>query len=62
MEVADVEETTRDRYEDLIRLTIVPTFGNFKLDAEPLDRFYASLHRCQHRCPSPPPKDQYTGR
>ena len=30
MEVADLEVTTRERYEDLIRLYIVPTFGDLQ--------------------------------
>jgi hypothetical protein len=42
MEVADLEVTTRERYEDLIRLHIIPTFGDLqagRLDAELLERF-----------------------
>lgn len=31
LEVVGVEETTRDRYEDLIRLYILPTFGDMQL-------------------------------
>ena len=53
MEVADLEVTTRERYEDLIRLYIVPTFGDLhagRLDAELLERFYARLHRCKAMC------------
>ena len=53
MEVADLEVTTRERYEDLIRLYIVPTFGDLqagRLDAELLERFYARLHRCKSWC------------
>jgi hypothetical protein len=59
MEVAELEETTRDRYEDLIRLYIRPRFGEMKigrLDAELLERYYAQLHRCKHLCPRRPPK------
>ena len=44
LDVADVQDTTRERYEDLIRLYILPTFGDTmaaKLDAELLERFYA---------------------
>jgi integrase len=44
LEVAELEETTKDRYEDLIRLYILPTFGSMqagRLDAELLERFYA---------------------
>jgi len=60
MEVAELEETTRDRYEDLIRLYILPTFGDLqigRLDAELMERFYAKLHRCRHLCPVRPPKN-----
>src|SRR4051794_27992558 len=59
LEVVDVEETTRDRYEDLIRLYILPTFGDMQLariDPELLERFYARLHRCRQLCPNRPPK------
>jgi hypothetical protein len=41
LEVAKLEDTTRERYEDLIRLYITPTFGSLpaaKLDAEMLER------------------------
>ena len=31
LEVVGVEETTRDRYEDLIRVYILPTFGDMQL-------------------------------
>jgi hypothetical protein len=57
--VVGVEETTRDRYEDLIRRYILPTFGDMQLariDPELLERFYARLHRCRHLCPNRPPK------
>jgi integrase len=53
LEVAKLAETTLDRYNDLIRLYIVPTFGNLpaaKLDAELLERFYARLQRCRELC------------
>ncbi len=53
LDVADLAETTRDRYLDLIRLYIRPTFGNLpaaKLDAELLERFYARLQRCRELC------------
>jgi plasmid stabilization system protein ParE len=39
-----------ERYADLIRLYILPTFGEMqaaKLDAELLERFYARLQRCR---------------
>jgi integrase len=53
LEVAELEDTTRERYDDLIRLYIMPTFGHLqaaKLDAELLERFYARLHRCRAMC------------
>jgi hypothetical protein len=59
MEVAELEATTRDRYEDLIRLYIAPTLGQMqvgRLDAELLERFYARLHRCRDMCKGRPPK------
>lgn len=51
--VAELEDTTRERYADLIRLYIVPAFGDTlasRLDAEVLERFYARLHRCRELC------------
>jgi hypothetical protein len=59
LEIAALEETTRDRYEDLIRLYVLPTFGEMqagRLDAELLERFYARLHRCRGMCGRRPPK------
>jgi integrase len=53
LEVADLADTTRERYEDLIRLYVLPVFGNVqaaKLDAEVLERFYARLQRCRELC------------
>lgn len=53
LEVAELQETTRERYDDLIRLYILPTFGTLpasKLDAELLERFYARLHSCRELC------------
>lgn len=53
LDVAVLAETTRDRYLDLIRLYIRPTFGTLpaaKLDAEVLERFYARLQRCRDLC------------
>jgi hypothetical protein len=41
LDVATLEDTTRDRYEDLVRLYIGPTFGDLaaaKLDAEMLEK------------------------
>ncbi|MDP9221877.1 MAG: site-specific integrase, partial [Actinomycetota bacterium] len=53
LDVAELEVTTRERYDDLIRLYILPTLGELqasKLDAELLERFYARLHRCRELC------------
>lgn len=53
LDVAELEDTTRERYDDLIRLYILPTFGDVlatKLDAELLERFYARLQRCREMC------------
>lgn len=58
LEVAELEDTTRERYDDLIRLYILPTFGGLpaaKLDAELLERFYARLQRCRTLCSGRPP-------
>ena len=53
LEVADLEDTTRERYQDLIRLYIRPILGTVpasKLDAEILEKFYARLQRCRALC------------
>ena len=53
LEVAKLEDTTRERYDDLIRLYVNPTFGDMpagKVDAELLERFYSRLHRCRELC------------
>lgn len=53
LEVADLQTTTRERYDDLIRLYVLPTFGTLqasKLDAELLERFYARLQKCRELC------------
>jgi integrase len=53
LEIARLEDTTRDRYEDLIRIYIKPTLGDQvagKLDAELLETFYARLQRCRDLC------------
>lgn len=57
LEVAVLEDTTRERYDDLIRLYVLPTFGHLqaaRIDAELLERFYARLHRCRDMCGSRP--------
>jgi integrase len=53
LDVAKLGETTRERYDDLIRLYIAPAFGDLlaaKLDAEMLERFYARLQQCRELC------------
>src|SRR5207344_2136098 len=57
LDVAALEDTTRERYADLIKLYILPTFGHLqaaKLHAELLERFYARLHRCRELCTGRP--------
>jgi integrase len=57
LDVAQLAETTRDRYDDLIRIYIRPTFGVLpaaKLDAETLEQFYARLQRCRALCDGRP--------
>lgn len=57
LEVAELEDTTRERYEDLIRLYILPTFGDLlasRVDAELLERFYAR-QKCCSLCSGRPP-------
>jgi integrase len=59
------EDTTRERYQDLIRLYILPTFGHLqaaKLDAELLERSYARLHRCRDMCTRRRPRAGHTCR
>lgn len=56
LDVSELEDTTRQRYEGLVRLYIRPTFGALsagKLDAELLERFYARLRRCSKLCAGP---------
>ena len=51
--IAKLEDTTRDRYEDLVRLYVGPALGDLpagKLDAELLESFYARLQRCRDLC------------
>src|ERR671932_380652 len=52
LEVAALEVTTRERYEDLIRLYLVPRLGHLQagIDVEMLERFYARLHTCRELC------------
>jgi integrase len=53
LDTARHEDTTRARYEDLIRIYIAPMLGDVmagKLDAEILERFYTRLQRCRALC------------
>jgi integrase len=53
LEVADLADTTRERYEDLIRLYVLPVLGDRpadKLDARVLEQLYARLQRCRDLC------------
>ncbi|MFE2869357.1 tyrosine-type recombinase/integrase [Embleya sp. NPDC059259] len=53
MEVAEHEDSTSERYEQLNRLYIVPTLGAEQaatVDAELLERFYARLRLCKDLC------------
>lgn len=53
LEVADLADTTRERYDDLIRLHILPVLGDRpadKLDVQVLDRLYARLQQCRYLC------------
>ncbi|HTK65980.1 MAG TPA: site-specific integrase, partial [Pseudonocardia sp.] len=57
LEVVELEDTTRERYDDLIRLYILPTLGDLpasKIDAELLERLYARLHKCRELCTGRP--------
>lgn len=60
LDTARHEDTTRARYDDLIRLYITPTLGHLqagKLDAEILERLYARLQRCRGLCDGRPRPD-----
>jgi integrase len=51
LEVVELEATTRERYDDLIRLYVLPTLGDMlasKLDAELPERFYARCTAAAH--------------
>ena len=53
LDIARLEDTTRDRYEDLVRMYVGPVLGDLaagKLDAELLESFYARLQRCRDLC------------
>jgi len=51
--VAELEETSNERVEGIIRNYLKPTFGDLKagkLTAEMLELFYARLRQCQEQC------------
>ncbi|GAA4547271.1 tyrosine-type recombinase/integrase [Pseudonocardia xishanensis] len=53
LELLEVEDTTRDRYEQVIRVHIRPRLGALqvaRLDGELLDSYYAILRRCRRHC------------
>jgi len=53
LELLEVEDTTRDRYEQVIRVHIRPRLGPLqvaRLDGELLDSYYAILRRCRQHC------------
>lgn len=57
LEVADLADTTRERYDDPIRLHILPVLGDRpadKLDVQVLDRLYARLQQCRGLCSGRP--------
>ena len=57
LEVADHQATTRERYDDLIRLYLAPSLGSMRasaVDAQLLERLYARLLRCRELCPGRP--------
>jgi len=51
--VLEIEDTTRDDHERMLRLYIRPLLGALsigRIDGETLDAFYAELRRCRTRC------------
>src|SRR5215207_8929791 len=57
LEVADHQVTTRERYDDLVRLYLAPSLGSMRastIDAQLLERLYARLQRCRELCPGRP--------
>jgi integrase len=66
LELLDVEETTRERYEEVIRVHIRPLLGHLpvaRLDGETLDSYQAVLRRCRAHCDGRPFVDHaVTGR
>jgi len=57
LDVADHQATTRERYDDLVRIYLTPTLGSMRasaVDAQLLERFYARLQRCRELCSGRP--------
>ena len=53
LDVAELADTTRQRYDGLVRMYISPKLGALqagRLDAETLENFYARLRRCNALC------------
>jgi hypothetical protein len=51
--VARHEVSTRERYDELIRLYLTPVLGKRQLveiDPQTLERFYARLQECRRLC------------
>lgn len=57
LDVAELEESTRERYEGLNRKYIEPSFGSSqfaRLDPETLETFYSRLRTCRYLCDKRP--------
>ncbi|GAA1840586.1 hypothetical protein GCM10009772_17780 [Pseudonocardia alni subsp. carboxydivorans] len=53
LDVLEIEDTTRNGYEQMVRLYIGPLLGAIpvgRMDGEVLDTFYSQLRRCRRRC------------
>lgn len=53
LELVDVDASTRQRYESVIRTHIRPLVGRVtlaRLDAETFDSFYRTLRACRDHC------------
>ena len=53
LETSRHEQSTSERYADLVRVYLQPTLGSMaagKVDAELLERFYGRLLRCRRLC------------
>ncbi|WP_406048276.1 tyrosine-type recombinase/integrase [Kribbella sp. NBC_00889] len=57
LEVHEADESTLDRYRELVDRTIVPALGDVpisKIGTRALEKFYAQLRRCRVRCNGKP--------